>query len=69
MARELGLPLLGEIPLVRAIREAGDSGTPIVAAAPSHPQSRAFRELAERVLVQLAAVPQATPARGLNVVG
>jgi ATP-binding protein involved in chromosome partitioning len=54
MARQTGIPFLGEIPLVRAIREAGDAGTPIVAADPSHPQSRAFREIAERVLVQLA---------------
>jgi ATP-binding protein involved in chromosome partitioning len=54
MARRLGIPLLGEIPLVTAIREAGDQGLPIVAAQPSHPQSRAFREVAERVLVHLA---------------
>src|SRR5881397_2286481 len=54
MAREAGIPLLGEVPLVRAIREAGDRGLPIVAAEPSHPQSRAFREIAERVLVRLA---------------
>src|SRR5438876_337430 len=45
---------LGEVPLVRAIREASDRGLPIVAAEPSHPQSRAFREIAERVLVRLA---------------
>jgi len=53
MARDAGIPFLGEIPLVRAIREAGDAGTPIVAAEPSHPQSRAFREIAERVLLRL----------------
>jgi ATP-binding protein involved in chromosome partitioning len=53
MARQAGIPLLGEIPLVRAIREASDRGVPIVAAEPSHPQSRAFREIAERVLVRL----------------
>ena len=54
LAKEFGIPLLGEVPLVRAIREAGDRGTPIVAAQPSHPQGRAFREIAERVLVRLA---------------
>jgi ATP-binding protein involved in chromosome partitioning len=69
MARELGLPLLGEIPLVRAVREAGDAGTPIVAAEPSHPQSRAIREIAERVLVRLAEVRRAPAAGGLHVVG
>jgi ATP-binding protein involved in chromosome partitioning len=50
----LGVPLLGRLPVVRAVREAGDAGVPIVAAQPSHPQSRAFRELAERVLMRLS---------------
>ena len=54
MAREANIPVLGEVPLVRAIREAGDAGLPLVAAQTSHPQSRAFREIAERVLVRLA---------------
>jgi ATP-binding protein involved in chromosome partitioning len=54
MARQAGIPFLGEVPLVRAVREAGDAGLPIVAAQPSHPTSRAFREIAERVLVRLA---------------
>jgi ATP-binding protein involved in chromosome partitioning len=53
MAREAGVAFLGELPLVRAVREAGDRGTPIVAAEPSHPVSRAYREIAERVLVRL----------------
>jgi MinD-like ATPase involved in chromosome partitioning or flagellar assembly len=35
------------------VREAGDRGVPIVAAEPSHPVSRAYREIAERVLVRL----------------
>jgi len=53
MARELGVPFLGELPLVRAVREAGDRGVPIVAADPSHPVSRAYREIAERVLLRV----------------
>jgi ATP-binding protein involved in chromosome partitioning len=53
MARELGVPFLGEIPLARAVREAGDRGLPIVAAEPSSAYGRAFHELAERVLVRL----------------
>jgi ATP-binding protein involved in chromosome partitioning len=71
MAKDLGVPFLGELPLVRAVREAGDRGVPIVAAEPSHPVSRAYREIAERVLVRLdeAARRQAEPPRpaGLNV--
>jgi ATP-binding protein involved in chromosome partitioning len=66
-ARRAGLPLLGEIPLVRAIREAGDRGVPIVAADPAHPQSRVFHEVAERVLVRLAEVRRAPGTAGLEV--
>jgi ATP-binding protein involved in chromosome partitioning len=62
MAREMGIPFLGEVPLVRAIREAGDAGTPIVAAEPSHPQSRAFFAIAERVLVRLDEARRSTAA-------
>ena len=69
MAREAGIPFLGEIPLVRAIREAGDAGTPIVAAEPSHPQSRAFREIAERVAVRLSATRRGVDPAGLTIVG
>ncbi|MCW5890639.1 MAG: Mrp/NBP35 family ATP-binding protein [bacterium] len=54
MARELGVPFLGEIPLARSVREAGDAGVPLVAAEPASPLARAFHELAERVLVRLA---------------
>jgi ATP-binding protein involved in chromosome partitioning len=69
LAGDLGIAVLGEIPLVRAIREASDAGTPIVAAEPAHPQSRAFREVAERVLVRLTEVArQAARAPSLAVV-
>ena len=68
MAEETGVPLLGEIPLVRALREAADRGLPLVAADPAHPASRAFREVAERVLVRLAATHEsAAERRGLDV--
>jgi len=53
MARQFGVPFLGEIPLLRAIRSAGDEGTPIVVADPTHPQSRAFVEIAGAVDAQV----------------
>jgi len=53
LAEETGVPLLGEVPLARGIRESADAGAPIVVADPAHPQSRAFCEIAERVLVRL----------------
>jgi ATP-binding protein involved in chromosome partitioning len=53
MARQFGVPFLGAIPLLRAIRAAGDEGVPIVVADPEHPQSRAFFEIAGAVDAQV----------------
>jgi ATP-binding protein involved in chromosome partitioning len=53
MARQFGVPFLGEIPLVSAIRAAGDAGEPIVVADPDHPQSRAFFAVAGAVDAQM----------------
>jgi ATP-binding protein involved in chromosome partitioning len=49
LARELGVPLLGTIPLDRALREAGDSGAPVVEAEPGSESARALVALAETV--------------------
>jgi ATP-binding protein involved in chromosome partitioning len=57
MAQQFGVAFLGEIPLVRDIREAADNGTPIVAADPEHPQSRAFRAIARRIDEEITARP------------
>jgi len=54
-AERLGVPFLGEIPLLLAVREGGDAGTPIVAHAPESAPAEAFRALAERVHRELAA--------------
>jgi ATP-binding protein involved in chromosome partitioning len=53
LERELGAPVLAEIPIVEAVCRAGDAGTPIVVAEPDHPVSRAFVALAERVRAAL----------------
>ena len=47
MAAELGLELLGQIPLVQGIRESGDAGEP--AALGSSPDGAAFMALAGRI--------------------
>jgi len=49
LAAELGVPLLAEIPLDPHLREQGDAGEPLVAAAPDAPSARAILELAERI--------------------
>jgi ATP-binding protein involved in chromosome partitioning len=51
-AREMGVPFLGEIPLDPSVRKAGDTGTPVVLAAPESPVAQAFRDLAGRTAQQ-----------------
>ncbi|MFZ2528879.1 MAG: Mrp/NBP35 family ATP-binding protein [Rhodococcus sp. (in: high G+C Gram-positive bacteria)] len=46
------VPLLGQIPLDPAIREAGDAGTPIVLSAPESAAGTAMREIAEKLAVR-----------------
>jgi ATP-binding protein involved in chromosome partitioning len=53
LAESLNVPFLGEIPLVRELREGGDHAQPIVAANPSHPVSAAFKAIATRVIDEL----------------
>jgi ATP-binding protein involved in chromosome partitioning len=48
-AETLGVPLMGEVPLMAALREGGDSGTPIVATEPDSPAGVALREAARSV--------------------
>lgn len=45
-AEELGLPVLGEIPLNSAVRKAGDAGTPLIAHEPDSAPAKALLELA-----------------------
>ena len=51
MARELGVDLLGRIPLVQGIRESGDLGEPV--ALGSRPDGLAFLELAGKLAEKL----------------
>lgn len=48
LAEELGVPLLGQIPLVQSIREAGDNGAPI-AMQTGHPAAAIFAAIAEKI--------------------
>mgnify|MGYP001340469241 CR=1 FL=1 len=53
LADELGVPLLGKLPLVAALREGGDSGVPITIADPSSELAQAFQEIAHRIATEL----------------
>jgi ATP-binding protein involved in chromosome partitioning len=61
VAAELGIPLLGEVPLVRAVREGGDQGVPIVVAQFDGEPARAFRELARHVIERVERTAAAAP--------
>jgi ATP-binding protein involved in chromosome partitioning len=52
-AERLGVPFLGEVPLVMTIRETSDAGLPIVATQPDSPQAATYREIAAKVRDQL----------------
>src|SRR5680860_387812 len=54
LSDRLGVPLLGRIPLVAALREGGDDGRPIVVAEPDSEAAQAFRAMAERIDGELA---------------
>lgn len=52
-AERLGTGLLGQVPLVSAIREGGDAGMPIVVGAPRSEAAAVFRAMAEDLLKKL----------------
>lgn len=60
LAEELEVPLLGEIPLVQSICEAGDAGRPAVLQETT-PQAIAFMEMASKVAQQLSIQNAKTP--------
>jgi ATP-binding protein involved in chromosome partitioning len=53
VAEEIGAPFLGEIPIDIALRQSGDAGTPILAAAPDGASAKVFIDIAAKVAVRL----------------
>lgn len=51
LAQNLQVPLLGQIPLVQSIREAGDEGTPI-AMQQGHPAAQVFEDICRKITSQ-----------------
>jgi len=60
-AATLGVPFLGRVPIDPAIRDGGDSGTPIVVANPASPQSAAFREIAQKIIAEVTGGTKGVP--------
>ncbi|HTW09346.1 MAG TPA: Mrp/NBP35 family ATP-binding protein [Acidimicrobiales bacterium] len=49
LAEELGVPLLGQVPLAPAVREGGDVGAPVVVSDPGSQAAGAFFSIAARI--------------------
>lgn len=54
LAEEFKVPFLGEIPLGIEVREAGDSGVPIVISKPGSLQAQAFKKVSEEIARQVS---------------
>jgi ATP-binding protein involved in chromosome partitioning len=54
LAKECDLPLLGQVPIDPRIQEGGDTGRPIVDAAPDSKAAKAISQIAEQVMQRLA---------------
>jgi ATP-binding protein involved in chromosome partitioning len=54
LATKHEVPLLGQLPLIQAVREAGDAGRPAVLADVNSPQAATFRDLAESLARQVS---------------
>lgn len=52
-AEEEELPLLGQVPITRALRESGDGGTPLVVLDPGNPSAVELRLAARRIARQV----------------
>ena len=62
LADDLGVPLLGKLPLVPELREGGDDGIPITVADPDSESAKLFHEIARRIAVDLKSKKVYNPA-------
>ncbi|MDX6697890.1 MAG: ATP-binding protein involved in chromosome partitioning [Solirubrobacteraceae bacterium] len=73
LADELGVPLLGKVPLTMPLREHADSGTPLVLADPDDPAAQAIRQVARGIIaatpVELPVMQAPSPAAAPEPVG
>jgi hypothetical protein len=49
LADEIGVPLMGQVPLQARMPDLGDTGTPVVVADPDSPAGRALRHVADEI--------------------
>ena len=68
MAKELGTPFLGRVPIYQPIREGGDAGVPLLISEPDSPAGRAFMAAAEQAAAQVSIASYQRPTIPLTVV-
>ena len=61
LAQRLDVPLIGQVPLVPALREGSDDGEPIAAVDPDSEAGRVFAEMARTIAVDLAPTKRRHP--------
>jgi ATP-binding protein involved in chromosome partitioning len=61
LADLLDVPMLGQVPLVPALRQGGDDGEPIMAVDPGSEAGKAFAEIARRIDEELAPTRRSHP--------
>jgi ATP-binding protein involved in chromosome partitioning len=66
LAQRLGVPLLGQVPLVPELREGADRGAPIVAMDPDGEVAQTFGAIAETIDVKLAPTRRYNPELRLS---
>ena len=52
-AASLGIPFLGQVPLIRSIRQSADLGDPVTRSDPKSPGAEAFRKITDQLKEQL----------------
>jgi ATP-binding protein involved in chromosome partitioning len=67
LADELGVPLLGQLPLVTELREGGDDGRPITAVHPESELAQSFHAIAARIATELK--PRKVFSPSLKIMG
>lgn len=65
LAESLGVPLLGQLPLLAELRQGGDDGHPIAAVNPDSEAGRAFHEIARRIATEMK--PKKLFSAGLKI--
>jgi len=65
-AKDMGMDVLGKIPLQVAIRESSDEGTPIVCSQPESQAAAAYVGVAEKIWAKLQALDKETKTTGAN---